>query len=158
MEVESDTIPEEELLKLLAQEEEFTEEQMRDLDRKLSAMESELKNKVITPEKFRYMEVQLQNMNAFEEIVRFEQAKPKKKEVVVEPFVLGDGQIPLTSDIFEKLLSAVPNLKPPCPTSLEERHCIYSGYSTGEKHFLRVTSLQGELLYSVEIVKEFLSC
>lgn len=141
----------------LAQPEDFTEEQMKELQQKLPLMERELERRKVSPEMFQRLEAERQNLTIFEEMVRKEKAaaalekeKPKEREVLVE------GQTVLTSEVFYKLLSAIPVLKPPTPFSLEPCPYTYFGYSTDEKYYLKVSSLNGELLYEIEIAKVFL--
>lgn len=153
MEIERDTIPEETLIALLAKSEDFTEEEIRELQQKLPLMEQKLKHREVTPEQFERLEAERRNLTIFEAMVREQKAlakeKPKEREVLVE------GQTPLTSEVFYKLLSAVPILKP-CPLSSEPCPYLYFGYSTDEKYYLKVSSLSGELLYEIEIAKVFL--
>ena len=143
---------EEKLMALLAQAEDFTEEQIAALDRELPEFEEALEKLKISQEQVKTLEREKKNLIEFEAMVLKEQEKQQKQQKV-KLVDLVDGQSPLKHEEFDRLLRSFPSLKP-CPFSAQK--CHYFGYSSEKKYFLQVSSLEGDLLLEIDIEKQFL--
>ena len=143
---------EEKLMALLAQVEDFTEEQIAALDRELPEFEEALEKLKISQEQVKTLERERKNLVEFEAMVLKEQEKQQKQQKV-KLVDLVEGQVPLKPEEFDRLLYSFPSLKP-CPFSGQKYH--YFGYSSEKKYFLQVSSLEGDLLLEIDIEKQFL--
>ena len=139
---------EEKLLLLLAQTEDFTEEQIAELAEQLPEIEEALERLKIAEEKLEALESTKRNLVEFEAMVLLEREKVKHTETLAE------GQSPLKPEEFQRLLRSYPSLLP-CPFTVPTQY-NYHGYSTEQKYFLSVKTLAGKLLLEIDIEKEFL--
>lgn len=136
---------EEKLLALLAQEGDYTEDQLEALREQLPEIEKAISQYGISDEKFAILEQSQKNLVEVEAMIL---AKPR-----VAKEVLQQGQFPLENDEFYSILKFFPSLLPPPsqPSSMN-----YFGYKTDTNYFLKVSSPSGELLFEIDVVKEFL--
>ena len=140
---------EEKLMALLGQAEDFTEEQIAELEEQLPEIEKAVEKLKIAEEKIAILERNKKNLIEFEAILQMKKANERTTESLKE------GQSPLKPEEFQRLLKAFPSLLP-CPF-LGTNPYHYHGYSTEQKYFLRVSgSASGQLLLEIEMEKEFL--
>lgn len=138
---------EEKLLALLAQEGDFTEEQIDALKEQLPEIEKAISNLRITDEKYAILEQSKKNLVEVEAMILAQPCCAAKDQV------LQNGQSPLEMEEFQRLLRFFPSLLP-SPFLPENKK--YFGYKTMTNYFLRVSSSGGELLFEIDIEKEFL--